>query len=383
MRLVSVSSCYGNALGLAPSLELRDCDWAGALFLNLWCFVNFIIFWKTYHKHDRNTAFYRAFVLAFGMPMGDAWERGNIILVCFTCFILAHGPLLKSARLKWLLAGLAVNFKVYLIASIAPYVLRRRWRWFEGALAAVVLVYVITWGILGRGDIVSLYQNIVLFSEPMQATSFLDIWYAATYQPIMTLLNGMSIFPVMDVLGSRQVEAMMFLLPLATRLVQVTIVAAMVMTYFRPEVISTYRLINLFTSLAIITSEPGGYTTVIVAMMTLFERWEGVGRRIAIISCYILCIQYDIFIDPLAPRASPGFLNAKPVIYQYWVTAGPFIRPGVIMLIAFSLACVTIRTVWIDIRTQGWKGRHRYRFDAPILANGGRKVDVANAPKPA
>jgi len=368
-KLVGIGACYPGAEGL----DSRDCDWVGAIVMNAWCLLNALIFWKTYRKHDRSTALYRAFILAFGMPMADAWERGNVIIVCFTCFILAHGPLLKSAKLKWLLAGLAVNFKVYLIASIVPYVLRRRWRWFEGALASVILIYVVTWGLLGRGNPVTLYENIVIFSQPMQATSFLDVWFAATYQPVISLLNGMSTFPVMAILGSDRTEILIFLLPLITHIVQATIVLAAAAAWLRPEVVPMYRLVGLITSLAIITSEPGGYTAVIVLMMALFERWEGIGRRIAIICCYILSLQYDIYIDPLNPQLKAGFLGGQPVLYQYWVTVGPFLRPGLIMLIPFSLACVTLRAVWLDIRAQGWRNRYRFRYDAPLLTEGGAK----------
>lgn len=368
LKMVSIGSCYVNSEGW-PS---RDCDWVGAWVMNGWCVLNAIIFYLTYRKHDRRTAIYRAFILSFGMPMGDAWERGNIILVCFTCFVLAHGPLLKSAKLKWVLAGLAINFKVYLIASIVPYMLRRRWRWFEGSLAATIIIYAATWGLLGRGSPIVLYHNIVNFSTGFNATGFLDVWYAATYQPVISLLSGMSSFPVMAILGSDRIELMMIVMPALTRLVQATIVFATFAAWLRPEATTTYRLIGLLVGLAIVSSEPGGYTTVIMIMMTLFEPWKGFGRRVAIVSCYILSLQYDIYIDPLNPQLKTGFLDNQPIIYQYWITLGPFLRPGFVMLIPFALSCVTIREVWLDIRNQGWRDRFRFRFDLPLFARGGR-----------
>lgn len=369
LRLVGINSCYPANEGLTS----RDCDWLGVVVLHAWYLLNVFLIAKALYKIDRNTMPWRTFALGFGLPMTEGWERGNLILVGFTCVLLAHGPLVRSARLRWIFAGLAVNFKIYLIASIVPYALIRRWRWFEGAMASVIIVWIITWAIVGAGSPLELYNNIAEYTGAWRATGFIDIWYATTYQYVLSLLDSSS-FPILAVLGSRRIEFLLFALPLAVHITQAMIVMASVATWLRPEVVPKFRIVALVTTLPMITQEPSGYAQIIIILFTFFERWQGIGRRWAILACYILCIPYDIYLDPLNPQLKPGFLNGQYVYYEFWISLGPFIRPGLILTIPFALSCVTLRSVWIDIRTQGWKGRNRFRFDYPLFRNGGRKT---------
>ena len=370
LKFLTLPHCYVANEGW-PS---RDCDWYGALTMHGWYVLNIFLIAKTYLKVDRSTALCRSVVLAAGMPMLDGLERGNLILPCFTCFLLACGPLLNSARLRWIAAGLAVNFKIYLISSIFAYLVKRRWRWFEGALIATVMIYVITWGLLGSGTPMELYRNLADWNDHLNsAQTMLDLWYATTYQPVISLLTG-SVFPIVEVLGSGRAEVFGTVLPLAVHGVQLIIVLAAVATWLRPEVVPTYRIVNVCGCLAMITSEAGGYVQTLIVFLTFFERWRGSGAKIAIIACYVLSIPGDIYIDPIYPTLNGGFLNTGPIFYAYWITYGPFLRPAVVLVIPLALSCVIIRDVWLDIRAQGWRDRWRFRHDFPLFANGGRKT---------
>lgn len=370
LRFMTLPHCYVANEGWYS----RDCDWYGMITMHAWYVLNVFLIGKTFLRIDRKTALPRAFVLAAGMPMLDGLERGNLIMVCFTCFILAHGPLLRSARLRWLMTGLTINFKVYLIGTIFAYPLRRRWRWFEGALLATVAIYLVTWGLLGSGTPVELFTNLTDWNGHLnEASSLLDLWYATSYQPVIALLNS-SALPLTEMLGSWRVETFAAVLPLAIHFTQLLIAAACAAAWLRPERVPTFRLVNLTTAIALITTEGGGYTQTLIILLTFFEVARGIGIRYALLACYVLSIPGDIYIDPIYPALNNGFLNQGPIFYSYWVTYGPFIRPAIVLSIPIALSLVTIVDVWKDIRADGWRSRWRFRRDLPIPAIDGVAV---------
>lgn len=342
----------------------RDCDWYGMVTMHGWYVLNIYLIGRTFIKIDRSTALPRAFALAAGMPMLDGLERGNLIMPAFTCFLLAHGPLLRSARLRWLAAGLAINFKIYLIGTIFAYPVKRRWRWFEGALLATAGVYLVSWGLLGAGTPGEIVANLSNWNSHLNsASSLLDLWYATSFQPLIALLDG-STFPISDIVGSWRTETFARILPLAITATQLLIVAAAGIAWLRPEAVPTYRIVNLATCLALITTEAGGYAQALIILLTFFESARsGHPVRVAILCCYVLSIPGDIFIDPVLPQTNNGFLNTGPLFYAYWVTVGPFVRPGIVLAIPIALSCATFVAVWRDAKQEEWRWRLRFRRD--------------------
>lgn len=367
IRLFGISSCYPDRRGydFSAGLDARDCDWVGLGAIWLIFLLNLFLIWRTFRKRDQSTAIARTICLGLGLPMVDALERGNLVLVSLTALLLALGPILKSARLRWLAAGFAVNFKVYLIAAFVPLVVKRRWRWVEGVLVATVLVYLVSFVLLGRGTPIEIYSNIRDLAQ-LPSGQIMDQWYTTTYQPILSLISEGQ-FPLNLLIGSRYVDLAAQLLPLLQHLAQATILAALVATAFRPEVIPSYRVANLGILLALITSEPGGYTMMYFTLFTLFEPWYGLARKWAITACYLLAVPMDIILDKAFPMARDTYFGDQATFINYYVTAGPFLRPLVIITIAVALAMLTLRTVWLDLRQQGWADRWRYRNDAPLL----------------
>lgn len=362
LRLLGKPSCYANTDGL----EVRDCDWIGMVAIHAFFVLNIVLVAWAFIKLDRRTAVPRAVALSTGMPMLCALERGNILLLCFTAMLLAFGPLLTSARARWLAAGLAINFKVYLIAAVAAQLLKRRWLWFEGAMLATAIVYLVTYGVMGAGTLGEIYRNITDYSGGFVAAQVLDVWNPVTYQPLISLLQGQS-FPVASIVGSRVAEVGLVILPLVTRLGQLSIVLAAAATWLRPEAVPTYRLAFFGTVLALISSEAGGYTQVMVVLFVFMEPWRGIGRPFALICAYLLCLPGDIPIGYIPPLIRESYLSGTRVEVQFSVAIGMFLRPGLMIAIAVALSAVTIRDVWADIRQQGWRNRWRYRRDWPLL----------------
>jgi hypothetical protein len=269
--------------------------------------------------------------------------------------------------------GLAINFKVYLIAAVVPLLLKRRWRWVEGALISTVLVYAFSYALLGRGTPLEIYDNIVEFSS-QPADQILNQWYTTTYQPLLSLIRE-GLFPLAMLIGSQPVDAAAFWLPIIQHLVQGTILLAAGATWFRPEAVAPHRVINLGILLALITSEPGGYTMMYFTLFVMLEPWKGVGLRWAIIGCYLLALPLDIIIDKTPPMLRETYFGDRSTVINYYVTLGPFIRPLIVMSIGAALALVTIADVNRDIRVLGWHGRLRLRRrgdfqqSRPVLAD--------------
>lgn len=355
LKFLTNPICYEGAEGLAS----RDCDWFGALTLHLIFLVNIILTAKTFRKLDPRTAMPRTIAMCLGLPMLYALERGNIILLTFTCVLLAFGPLVHSARGRWLAAAIAINLKVYLIGALFAQLLRGRWRWFEGALITTIMVYLVSFSIMGAGTPAEIYRNITDYSSGLKAASLLDLWYAATYKPLLSLLTGES-FPVIQFVDSWLVELAPVVIQGATLLVQATIVLAAFFAWWRPRPIPIHRVTFLAIALAVITSEAGGYTQILLILFVFMEPWRGVGRKSAIVIAYILCIPFDIPLSDVPSTAGGGFLALRPVITEYSIGLMPFLRPGLILMLALSMALVTIRDAWSDARLAGWRAPWQY-----------------------
>jgi hypothetical protein len=350
LKLVTYGGCYP----FAEQYSSRDCDLYGAVTLHLFYLVNVVLIAWTFLKIDRRTALPRAFALSAGLPMVFALERGNIILLCFTCLLLAYGPIVRSARWRWVFAALAINFKVYLIGTLFAQLLRRRWRWFEGATLATIIVYLLTFAVMGVGAPWDLYGNIVNYSGGFQAASVLDLLYANTYRPLLSLLTDEA-FPIFKVLSSNDVELISAVLPLVIYAVVGLIGVAAMAAAFRPEHVPMHRLVYLSIAAALVTSEAGGYTQMFLILFVFMEPWRGFGRIFSIVAAYVLCIPADVPISYVPSVVRDSFLGGARVTAQYFVGLGPFVRPGLILSITVALSFVTLREVWDQLRSEGWR----------------------------
>lgn len=351
LRLTSWGPCYS----MDVNESARDCDVYGIGWLAIIYIIDAFLVWRTFRKLDPATALPRSFGLCAGLSMTYALERGNVLLFTFTCLILAYGPLVKSAWLRWLFAGLAVNFKVYLVGAIFAQLLKRRWRWFEGALLASIIIYLVTYALYGEGSPNVILRNLTAYAGAFQQASLLEFWYPSSLQPIRLLLQGDTLFPVITALGSNTLAvagAVVHAIILGTTL---AIIAAAAAAWWRPGAVPMHRLILLSIGIAVINSEAGGYTQMILIYFVFFERWRGIGRPVAIVTAYILCIALDVPIEQVPPVVRDSYLGGREVIAQYSVGVGTLLRPVLIHVMLASLAAVTIRDAWADARANGWR----------------------------
>jgi hypothetical protein len=354
LQPITWGACYAGAEGPAA----RACDVYGAVSLHAIFLINLVLIFFAFRKLDRATMWPRTLALGLGLPMTYALERGNVLLICFTCVLLGFGPLIRSVRWRWFFVGCAVNFKVYLIGTVFAQLLHRRWRWFEGALIATVLVYLVSLAIKGEGLPWEVYENIRDYSTGFQAASPLDLWYTITYLPLLSLVDGNG-FPAVAVLGSEIGETLRIVIPAMIRTVQATIAIAAVAAFLRPRVVPMNRLVFLAIAIALVGSEAGGYTQMFLMLFVFFERSRTFGVKLAVILVYILCIPFDIVISDLPERATNGFLGIREVIARFGVGLMHVLRPGLVLLLCWTMALDTLVRLWRAKRELGPVGNLR------------------------
>jgi hypothetical protein len=369
LRIVSIDSCYPTirAYDASPGHAIRECDWVGVTAIwGLWL-LSVVLIYIALRKFDRRTAIPRTICAGFGWPILNGIERGNLILIAVPFFLLAVMPILKSARARWIFAALSINMKVYLIAPFMAQLLLRRWRWVECVILATLIIYLISFALLGTGTPAELAKNLFAWSD-LTYTNPLDFWPATTYRALYSLMESEAItFPAILILGSRNAELVQLMIQSLLYFTQGLLLVAFLATWLRPEAVTRYRMYLLGTLFALITSEGGGYTPALYMALIMIEPWKGPGRIISIVLCYMLAISYDYTFDVIAEVQRESYLTNRQVTIQMGLTVWPFLRPLVIQIIAISMACVTIREVWHDVRLQGWARRWRFRHDAPML----------------
>lgn len=351
LKFLSWGPCYASTGGE----EARPCDMYGIGWIVAIYVIDVVLIALTYRKMDPRTALPRTVAMGLGLPLTYAFERGNVLLFCFASLILAYGPLIRSARLRWLFAAITINFKVYLIGTIFAQLLRRKWRWFEGAALATVLVYLVTFAIYGEGTPKQIYDNISAYAGGAKGLTVLDLWYPSSFVPVEALLKGEALSPILTMFGS---EPMKWALVAANGLyggAMLSTLAAVVATWWRPQVVPTYRIVFFSIAVALITSEVGGYTHILVLVFVFMEPWRGFGRKCAIVIAYVLCIGLELPIQDVPPIVRESYLSGGPVIAYFAVGLGTFLRPILLHVLIMTLAGVTIRDVWQRTASEGWR----------------------------
>lgn len=362
LRTITYGPCYTTAQG-GPS---RECDWLGIGSLHIIYVICIILTARTLMKVDRRTALPRSLAISIGLPMMWGLDRGNVILITYIFVLLAYGPLIRSARMRWVFAGLAVNMKVYLIGTIAAQLLHRRWRWVEGAILATAIIFCMTYFLFGSGSPAEIYRNISSYAEGLIINNPLDIWMASSLLPLQQLTNS-EIFPTSLYIGSARVELIEFLVPLLIGGAQATIMLAALACFLRPEVVPRHRMLTLSIGIAILSTEVSSYTQILVLLFCFMESSRSGIRRYAILVAYVVCIPLDFNLDRLPVLVKDSYFFGTQVPVEYVIQVGPFIRPLLTMSIPVSLAILTIVEVAQDFSRQGWADRWRFRRDSPLL----------------
>ena len=271
------------------------------------------------------------------------FDRLNLLVVAYAGMFAAYGYSIRSARLRWLGLAVAINLKPYFVAILLGQLLHKRWRWAEGALVATIAVGALAYVIVGAGSPMEIYRNIAEFSsDPNRAASWPFIFYASSYTSLIQFLE--SSFPLMAIVGSGPLDLWPGILRVVIHFTQAATIAACIGIWWRPGAVSRIRAMTLCYTFVIITVEPGGYTMAGAIFGVFFEAWRG-PARIAIVCAYLLSISFDVNWAYLGSFWADSYRTHGPVFFESWVTAGPFVRPGIVIAMQLALCAATFADV--------------------------------------
>jgi hypothetical protein len=336
LKIFSIGSCYQNDDNIAA----WTCDWWARTAILGFYALNAVITFKCYRKSDRRTAVLRTVALMLGLPMLYALERGNLILPCFTFFALGYGRVFRFAWLRWLSVAMTINFKPYLLFAALPLAARKRWRWLEGCGLAAVLVYLVTYAVIGSGSPMELLDNQKLWLYSTGFDYWWNIYYTTSYAPFLTAIQ--SEYPVLSFVGSRLLEGVLWWVPLLIKIGQIGVVASMVAAWFRPAAAPMYRMAALGLSLVLTASNPSGYTEVFIVFLVFFEPWRGAARVTALVAAYLISIPFDHIIFGVIGFMEPSLLGNRLVSTDFGLSVGQLVRPGLLLVIQYALVAATL-----------------------------------------
>jgi len=335
---LSLPDCY-----LQSPFFARDCDWLGRSAIIAFYLIDVALVWWSFRRADRRTAPMRAIAFGLGLPLLFTLERGNLILACFACFVLAHGPILRSNLWRGVAAAGAINFKPYLLLPVLALAVKREWRALELAGIATIALYLVTLALVGSGtpgELVSNTANWVVFQS---GQVWNEINYSTSYAPLLALRAAQ--IPLLHFIPSRTIEGIEFAVPLAIRLSQAIALVALAAAWVQPKAVPLHRVSTILLAAYLVTQSPGGYTQTFLLFLVLLERWRGAGPIIAIVCAYLLCVVADWPLSTVLQITSDSWLGGRTVSPAFGLTVGHLVRPGLIILILWALALDTIAAV--------------------------------------
>ena len=331
----SLPGCY-----LQSPFYARDCDWLARSTIHAFYLIDVVLAWLCFSRLDRRTAPMRTVAIALGLPMLFTVERGNLILVAFAFFMIAHGPITASKPWRWFAAAVTINFKPYLVLPMLAHAVKRDWRPLEAAGIATVALYLVTLALIGSGTPAELASNTANWVIFQGAQVWNEVNYSTSYAPFM-MFRTLEI-PLLQFVPSRLVETIEYLVPIVIRSTQLIAVAAIVAAWLQPKALPLHRVSAILLGAYLVTQSPGGYTQLFLLFLVLMERWKGVGPIIAITAAYLLCLVGDWPLATVLDVTSNSWLGGRTVTASFGLTAGHFIRPGLVVLIVWALSLDSI-----------------------------------------
>lgn len=331
LNVFSLGDCYHQS-----SFFARDCDWIGRSTIVAAYLLDVALLWLTFRRMNTRTAIPRTLALAIGMPLLFTLERGNLILIAFAAFMLAHGPLVRSPLWRGIADAAAINFKPYLVIPVAALALKRKWRALELAGIATLALYLVTLALVGSGSPLTLVANTAHWVEAIQGQVWNEVNYSTSYAPFLMLRQAQ--VPLLDFVSSRLVERIEFAVPLVIRGTQALVLLVAAGAWLQPKALSHSRVALLLLGAYLVTQSPGGYAQAFLLFLVFLEPWKGLGPKLAIVAAYALCVVGDWPLATVMDLNLESWLSGHPVTPEFGLTIGHFARPGVIVLIVWALA---------------------------------------------
>lgn len=334
----SLPGCY-----LHNSFTARDCDWLARGTIYIFYAIDVVLAWVCFRRLDRRTAPMRTVAIALGLPMLFTVERGNLILVAFAFFMIAHGPVTASKPWRWFAAAVTINFKPYLVLPMLAHAVKRDWRTLEVAGIATIALYLVTLAFVGSGTPMELAANTANWVVFQGGQVWNEVNYSTSYAPL--LMFRTLDMPLLQFVPSRLIETIEFLVPIVIRSSQLVALAALAAAWLQPRALPTHRIAAILLGAYLVTQSPGGYTQLFLLFLVLMETWKGAGPIAAVVCAYLLCLVGDWPLATVLDVTSASWLGERTVTASFGLTAGHFIRPGLIVIMVWALSLDSIARV--------------------------------------
>lgn len=332
--LFSVHSCYGD-----PYLA-RTCDWVGITTLLTFYLIDCGLAALAFRKCNRSTWIPRTFAFLAGLPMLFALERGNLVLVCLAPFIIAYGDLFGGRLTKAIAIATTINFKPYLVVPSLALLFRRDWRALELACIATIGVYLLTLAMFGSGTPFQLIENTRMFSNFVGGLFWEFSYFSTSYSSLLAI--GKSPFPILAFLSSGVVQTAARVIPILIVSTQIVAFCGLLASWLQPAGVSLSRYVVLLVGGHLATQSPGAYALTFLIFPVFLEVGYRPTQLIALIAAYGLSVSYDHMIATVVDAHGTSWLSGQGVSFRFGLAVGQFVRPGLVLLIVWSLALDSI-----------------------------------------
>jgi hypothetical protein len=167
-----------------------------------------------------------------------------------------------------------------------------------------------------------------------------EIYFSTSYAPLLQL--KVAPIAVLDFLPSRVVETIYVLVPAVIRASQAAALLALAAAWLQPTAVTANRVSAILLAAYLVTQSPGGYTQTFLLFLVLLEPFRRPGPIVAVICAYLLCLVGEWPLATVLNVSSASWLGDRPVNPSFAIGVGQFLRPGLIVLILWSLVLDTV-----------------------------------------
>jgi hypothetical protein len=335
LRLLTHPACYAGS-----ALMGRRCDVFGYVTITFFLILSFLLSLSAFRRNAGASAWPRAIALGLSASMLYGWERGNLVLPCFAAFVISYGGLVRSAWARAAFAGVAANFKPYLLIIPVTQLLRRDWRAFCRFCVAGLAIYVFSFLLFGAGNPVQIARNAIHFMMAPADRRYGIFEFTTTYDSLLGVLESSA--PLRLYLGQGLVGAARIVLPILMILGAVGATLCLMAGAWRPGALLPARGAALGLTLIFVFGSPGAYALIFLLFLVFLEPWRGAGSIIALIAAYLWCIPWDYNLAPVMHETNFSFLAGHPVGVELSLTVGELLRPGLVLMMQFGLVAAAV-----------------------------------------
>lgn len=334
-RLLGDPRCYANA-----PLDARDCDIVGLIAIPLIFLACVVLSGVAFYRRDRATALFRTTGIAIGGPMLFALERGNLIMIAYFAFVLIYGDFLKSRSAFAATAAAMINLKSYLLFPLMALAVKRQWRLLEVCGIATLAIYLLTLFLVNEGTPFQIVHNLQVWFDLRAGTIWDEVLYSTTYKPYLQFdVRG---YPIRDFVPQRTIDIASTAIWIEVALSRGMAILCIAGAWFYPKAVATSRVAFFILMQSFMNQNPGGYAIAFIVFLVFLEDMKNVRVALAVVGCYLVSIPTDINITTFYEYEREAWLSGRLVNSAYALPLGAIVRPGILVVVLWSLAIDTL-----------------------------------------